>query len=115
MDDQFENDLNSKKNLKLTLEIIKKLDLTKDIPINKRIIDIKPKIIKNKVFFGLINCNTETDHIYYDLYFNGKNITIVKTTSYDDAYGGGYYTNTIVNIKLKTIKKMYTNLIPELK
>lgn len=106
MENQFENDLNSKKNLELTLKYVKELNLIKGIATNKRIIDIRPEITKHKVFFGLFNCITESDHIYYDLYFDGKNITIIKTTSWDDEWGGDYVTQTIVNIKLKILKSL---------
>lgn len=106
MKNQFENDLNSKKNLELTLDFIKELNLIKGVSINKRIIDIRPEITKHKVFFGLFNCITESEHIHYDLYFDGKNITITKTTSWDDKWGGDYITQTIVNIKLKLLKKL---------
>ena len=106
MDNQFENDLNSKKNLKLTLKLVKELNLIKGVSINKRIIDIAPEIINIKSFFGLINRSSKTDHIHYDLYFDGKNITIIKTISWDDSWGGDYSTQTIVNIKLKILKSL---------
>ena len=106
MENQFENDLNSKKNLELTLKLVKELNLIKGVSINKRIIDIAPEIINIKSFFGLINCSSKTDHIHYDLYFDGKNITITKTISWDDDWGGDYLTQTIVNIKLKILKSM---------
>ena len=108
MDNQFENDLNSEKNLKLTLKFVKELNLIKGVSINKRIIDIKPEITKHKVFFGLFNCITKSDAIDYDLYFDGKNITITKTTCWEDEWGGDYITQTIVNIKLKILKSLTT-------
>ena len=106
MENQFENDLNSEKNLKLTLKLVKELNLIKGVSFNKRIIDIAPKIINIKSFFGLINSSSKTDHIHYDLYFDGKNITITKTISWDDDWGGDYSTQTIVNIKLKILKSL---------
>ena len=54
MNNQFENDLNSEKNLKLTLKLIKELNLIKGVPINKRIIDIAPEIINIKNVFNSI-------------------------------------------------------------
>jgi hypothetical protein len=106
MNNQFENDLNSEKNLKLTLKLVKELNLIKGVSINKRIIDIAPEIINTKSFFGLINSISTTDHIHYDLYFDGKNITITKTISWDDSWGGDYSTQTIVQIKLKILKSL---------
>lgn len=106
MDNQFEIALNSKKNLELTLKFVKELNLIKNIPTNKRIIDILPIVKKHKVFFGLFNCKTYSDHIFYDLDFGGKNIIITKTSSYDDAYGGDFHKQIIVNIKLKTLLKL---------
>lgn len=101
--ENFENELNSKKNLELTKEIINELNLIKNIPINKRIIDIKPILTKTKIFFGLFNYNNWSDDITYNLNFDGKIINIVKCTSYDDRNGGDYYEQTVVNIKLKTL------------
>ena len=101
--ENFDNALNSKKNLESTKQFVNELNLIKNVPRRERIIDIKPTITKTKIFFGLFNCNDWSDHITYDLNFDGKTINIIKCTSYDDSYGGDYYEQTIVNIKLKEL------------
>lgn len=101
--ESFENELNSKTNLELTKNLVTKLNLVKNIPRYERIIDIKPVVTKIKYFFGLFSVNNWSDHITYDLKFDGKTINIVKCTSYDDSYGGDYYEQIIVNIKLKDL------------
>lgn len=108
MNEEFENDLNSEKNLKLTFKFVKELNLTKNIPTSRVLIDIPPVITKNKMFFGLCTFNDATDHVYYKLFFDGKVIKIIKFTWYDDGdnLGMDYYQDLIVNIKLKKLKKI---------
>ena len=101
--EKFENDLNSEKNLELTKKFVTELNLIKNVPIRKRIIDIQPILTKTKIFFGLFNYNNWSDRITYDLNFDGKTINIVKCVSYDNSYGGDYYKQIIINIKLKTL------------
>ena len=104
--ENFENELNCENNLKLTIKFVNDLKLIKNISIKKRLIDIPPTITKHRCFFGVFNYTSESDYISYDLYFDGKTITILKSISYDDEWGGDFYQQPIVDIKLKDLLKL---------
>lgn len=96
----FDSDLNSENNLKLTLKYVKDLKLIKNVSINKRILDIKPIKTKKKLLF--ISYNKYSDHIYYDLIFDGKNLKIIKNIEWST----GKIEYTVVKIKLKILLKL---------
>ena len=89
MENQFENDLNSKKNLKLALKLVKKYNITKNIPFKK---SLYVRYTDRDSWYGELGhrCFIELDE--------NNNLFI---------YESNVFQNTLlVNIKLKILKSL---------